>query len=308
MDYFGILTAAAKTLWKHKTIYAFLLVFTSIPMVGPLLFMGVFAFSMDMDHPERWFNVMNQPFSGSNLPVMVGLIGIYLLFMLLSFFCTIISYIGVLKGAAISERSAEPISFSMLWQVSLKYFWRVAAVFVAIGIIVFALLLIMIVPVTFLAPVFMLAFCVLIPVFLAGRVMVEMLVAAIIDDDLNLVYGLSRFWQIVQNQVGPLALMMLLLVVIDVVAYLILFFPISIIQQVVMQFLVLIPARQNTSTMLPGDLFRWVMLFQLLSYPILIILQTIVTAFHLAAVSVFYVRIPANPVPAERPVDAAAAG
>jgi hypothetical protein len=146
---------------------------------------------------------------------------------------------------------------------------------------------------------FILPFCILVPLFLIGKTMVEMLLAAIVNDDLGLAASFERLWQIVQDHVGPLALITFLLLAIDVAAYLVTIMPVSIIQQVVMQFM--IPIQQSSSSFSPGGAFRWIFVLQLLIYPITLAFQAIVQTFHLSAVSLFYVRITPKPVPPEIP-------
>jgi hypothetical protein len=299
MDYMGILTAAAKTNWKDKIIYIFQLVFMSVVPLLSLLAMGVFVTFLDTEHPERMLSFFSHPLNIEDLPIFLALAAAYLLLMLFNLFCTTVGYIGALKGAALSEQGVE-VNFAMLWRASLKYFWRAAAVFVLAGAIGIAVMIVLMIPAVITPLFFVLPFCIFVPLFLIGKTMVEMLLAAIVNDDLGLAAAFGRLWQIVQDQVGPLALMTFLLLAIDTAAYFVTVMPVSVIQQIAMQSV--IPFQQDLSSITPGGIFRWMFIFQLLIYPIMLALQAIFQTFHLSAVSLFYVRITPKPVLPEVPV------
>ena len=97
------------------------------------------------------------------------------------------------------------------------------------------------VPTLILGPFFVLMFCILIPAFIFGRTAVEMLIAAIVYEDLGLLAALERLWQITQSHFWPLVLMTMLLLAIDFTAYIIVAVPMSTIRQLAMQVLIMNP-------------------------------------------------------------------
>lgn len=300
MDYIGILTRAAKLMWKHKSIYVFFLIFYSVPSILSLGVMGVFAFTTDTSDPERLFRMFTGWTNFENPLLLIGVIGAYILFMLLTYSCYIFGLIGALKGASLAERGAESIDFKILLQAGLKHFLPLAAIFFVIGVVLIAIML----PALILGPFMFLAFLCLFPVFIAGRMVIELLCAAIVNDDLGLLPALERFWQLVQKQFWPLALMALILVVVDFVANIVVTLPIGVIQQVFMQLIFLNPAMQPDPSIMFGQMFKWMSVLMIFIMPILLVLQGLVMTYHNIATSLTYLAIsgkPLQPAPAAEP-------
>jgi hypothetical protein len=291
MDYIGILTRAAKLMWKQKIIYVFFIIFYATPSILMLLVMGVFAFTVDMSDPERFFRMFNSWMNFENPLVLIGMIGAYILLMLLTYSCYIFGFIGALKGASLAERGAESIDFKVLLQAGLKHFLPLAAVFFVIGVALIAIM----VPAIILGPFIFLAFLCLIPVFIAGRMVVELLCAAIVNDDLGLLAALDRFWQLVQKNLWPLVLMALILVVVDFVANMVVTLPVSVFQQVVMQFMFLNPAMQQDPSIMFGQMFKWMFVIMIFIMPIMLVLQGLVMTYHIIATSLTYLAISEKP-------------
>jgi hypothetical protein len=299
MDYIGILTRSAKLLWKHKIIYAFFVLFYAIPSVFILGAMGVFAFTADLNDLEGFVRTLGNLMDFKNPLVIAGLSGIYLLFMLFSYSCYLVGFIGTLKGASLAERGTESINFMGLLQASLKHFLPLAAIFFVIGVILIVIML----PAIVLGPFILLAFLCLIPVFIAGRMAIELLCAAIVSDDLGLLAGLKRFWQLVQKYIWPLALMALILIVIEFVANVVVTLPFSLVQQVAMQFLIMNPAAQPTPSIMFGQMFKWMFVIMILVTPIMLIAQGLVTTYHNVATSLTYLEISGKTVQPAQPVE-----
>ncbi len=292
MDYIGILTRSARLVWKHKIIYVFFLIFYSVPSLLSLIVMGVFAFTTDLSDPERFFRQFNGWMNFENPVLMIGIAGVYLLLMGLTYACYLLGYIGSLKGAALAGRGAESIDFSVLLQAGLKHFLPVAAIFLVIGLALIATLL----PALIFGPLIFLAILCLIPVFIAGRMVVELLCATIVADDLGLLAALERFWQLLQKQLGPLALMALILVVVDFAANLVVTVPVSIFQQVMMQFFFLNPATQGDPSVIFGQMFKWMFVLMIFIMPIMLVLQGLVMTYHNLATTLTYLAVAEKPL------------
>jgi len=300
MDYTGILTRSAKILWKHKSIYVFFLIAYALPSLLMLGVMGVVVFMVDMSNPERFFRLLNSRIDFENPFFMAGLLGGYILLMLFTYSCYLIGFIGSLKGASLAERGAESIGFITLLRAALKHFLPLALIFFVIGIVFLVVML----PAFILGPFFVLAFLCLIPIFFAGRMAVELLCAAIINDDLGLLAGLERFWQLLNKNLGPLVLMTIILIVVDFVANLVVTLPFGIFQQVALQFFVMNPAMQQDSSSMFGQVFRWMFVIMLLIMPIMLVLQGLVMTYHNIATSLTYLALsekPLTPVAATEP-------
>jgi hypothetical protein len=285
MDYTGILTQAAKLLWKHKVIYVFFLVMYAIPSLLSLGLMGIFAFTIDMSNPERFFHMFGGAINFTN-PFVLGLASAYFVLMLLTYSCLIIGLIGVLKGTSLVESGTDQINFMSLWQASMKYFWRVAAIFFVIG----GAFIIIMLPAIILGPLVILMFLCLIPIFLFGRTFVELVCAAIITDDLGLQAAFERIWQLIKSYIWPLVLMTILLVAVEFAANMVVTMPISVVQQIAMQFLFLRPPAEDPSLMF-GQMFKWMFVIMAFVMPVMLAVQGLVTTYHLSATSLLYLNI-----------------
>lgn len=297
MDYIGILTQAAKTLWKHKVIYVFFLVMYATPSLLALGLMGVFVLKIDMSNPENLFGMYVNLMNLKN-PLLWGLAGVYLLIMLLTYSCYIIGSIGVMKGTSLVESDAESLGFAGLLQASLEYFWPVAAIFFVIGVT----FIVIMIPALVLGSFVILMFLFLIPIFFFGRTFVELLMAAIVNGNLGLQAALESVWQIVQKHLWPLALITILLLVIEFVANTVVSIPIGVVQQVAMFALFPMLTAQNSSLMF-GEMFKWVFVLMIFVIPILLAVQGFVMSHHLAATSLFYMNMTRKTVQPTLPVE-----
>jgi len=290
-------------MWKHKIIYIFLLIFYSVPSVLSLGVMSVVVFTTDMSDPQRFFKTATSWMTSENPILWVGIVGAYILLMLLTYSCYIFGFIGALKGASLAERGAKSIDFMVLLQAGLKHFLPLAAIFFVIGVALIAIM----VPAIVLGPLIILAFLCLIPVFIAGRMAIELLCAAIVTDDLGLPAALERFWQLVQKQLWPLALMALILIVVDFVANIVVTLPVGVFQQVFMQFIFLNPTMKQDPSMMFGQMFRWMFVIMIFIMPVMLVLQGLVLTYHNIATSLTYLAISEKPfqsTPAAEPVSA----
>jgi hypothetical protein len=288
MDYTGILTRAAKLLWKHKVIYAYFLVSYALPSLLTLGMMGVFAFTFDPRNPEAFFKYFDfkEPLAWA------GMLGLQLLFMLFSLACYTLGYAGTFKGAALAERGTDSISFAVLFQASLKHFLPLAAIFLVTGVSMFIVML----PAIVLGPFIFFAMLCLLPIIMAGRMAVDLLCATIVVDDLGLRKGLEVFWQIVQKYLGPLALMAFILLVLDFVANTAMTLPFVIVQPILMQVMFLNPAAQQDPSLMFAQLFKWFFIIMLFAMPIMLALQGLVVTYHNIATSLTYLAVSEKPV------------
>lgn len=300
MDYGQILTQAGKVLWKHKVIYGFFVAVFSFPSILYLLGMGVFAFTVDLSEPERFLNPTSGFLDFRNPPMAFGLAGAYLVFLGFSLTCAILSVVGVLKGVSLAENGADSIDFLGLWQASLPYFWRVSALFAVLGVVIFGLMLVLMLPTLLIGFLSFPLFCVFIPGFLLGRTGVELVIMAIVQEDLGFVEAFKRVWHLLQRYFGPLVLMTIVLAVIEVGANLVVTLPLGLFQQLVMQFWFLNPlsAGQADPTQLFGEFFKIMFVISLLVMPLMLAVQGLTTTYHLTATALTYLRLkPQAPLP-----------
>jgi hypothetical protein len=306
MDYSQLLTRAGKILWQHKSIPVFFTFFISIPSLTYLLFFGAFAlFSGQFSSEQMRHWAENQPdiFNQPTLWIGWGLAA--LAFCIFSYTCLALGMAGACKGILLAENNTGEISFSTLWQASLGYVGQVLVVFAAIGAVFVTLALGLVLPVLFLSSkspysTFLFAIplvCFFVPVSILGRVLVEMLIAAVADD-LGIVAAVERIWKITKTFLGPLVLITLLLMAIEFAINMAVSIPLGIVQQVFMQFLAFGISSLNPDTGF-GSILKTMYLFTLLTVPITAITQGFMASYNLAGATLAYLNLKTKIAPKE---------
>ena len=146
------------------------------------------------------------------LAVIVGLILLSFLFYMLG----MMGRIGLIKGVAQADKGAEHLSFGELWSESMPFFWRVfglnflTSLAVLVIIIPFVLFGVVTAGVGFLCLLPLL--CILIPLGWVVMVIVEQAQAAIVLEDLGMMDGFKRGWEIVKSNGVSFLIMGLILV------------------------------------------------------------------------------------------------
>ena len=154
-----------------------------------------------------------------------------ILFSFISYALGMIGRIGMIKGTSLAEKGAEKLSFGEIWSESLPYFWRVFGLNFLIGLVVFVVifipLILLVVAVVSggilggnaaagmgivgLFACLIPFLCILIPISWALSIIIEQAQAAIVLEDLGIVDGFKRGWQIVKSNLGPVIVMSLIL-------------------------------------------------------------------------------------------------
>jgi hypothetical protein len=154
-------------------------------------------------------------FLEQNWWVIILAVLVLILIIFISYFLGMIGRIGLIKGTSQSEKGAERISFGELWSESLPYFWRIFGLNFLIGLAI----LVIFVPLILLGVVtagigfvcLLPIFCLLIPIGWILSIIIEQAQAAIVLEDLGMMDGLKRGWQIVKTNAVPTILMSLIL-------------------------------------------------------------------------------------------------
>lgn len=131
--------------------------------------------------------------------------------------------IGLARGTWQADEGKEKLTFGALFAESSAYFWRVLGLNILIFLAWIVLVLALVVPSTVIAaltagialvclgPLFILLCCLLIPVSWAVSVVVEQAIVAITCENRSLIDGLKRGWEIFRANLGPAAIMFLIL-------------------------------------------------------------------------------------------------
>ncbi|GAP07708.1 hypothetical protein ATHL_02595 [Anaerolinea thermolimosa] len=131
--------------------------------------------------------------------------------------------IGLARGTWQADEGKEKLTFGGLFAESSAYFWRVLGLNILIFLAWIVLVLALVVPSTMIAaltagialiclgPLLILLCCLLIPVGWAVSVIVEQAIVAITCENRSLIDGLKRGWEIFRANLGPAAIMFLIL-------------------------------------------------------------------------------------------------
>jgi hypothetical protein len=231
-----VLTRAWKTIWKHKVLWIFGILASCARGSG-----RVNGSSGNRNYPSGAGG--NVPFSAGQAERMMNQAGQYLeqhiwiifavvvsilLLSFISYSLGMIGRIGLIKGTAKAEKGAEKLLFGEIWSESLPYFWRVFGLNFLIGLAVF---IVIVIPLILLGVAFFAGaggsrvgmaivglfvcliplLCVLIPISWALSIIIEQAQAAIVLEDLGLLDGFKRGWQIVKTNALATIVMWLIL-------------------------------------------------------------------------------------------------
>ncbi len=219
-----VLTRAWKNIWKHKVLWIFGIL-ASFANGGGGSSGGGSGNSGYQTGPggnspfPRWQveRVMNQAgrlFEQYWWILIVAILAIMLIAFIF-YALGMIGRIGIIKGTSQAEKGAERITFGELWSESLPYFWRIFGLNFLIGLAIFVIFVPLIlfgfvtagIGFVCLLPVF----CLLIPIFWILNIIIEQAQAAIVLEDLGILDGFSRGWEIVKTNAIPTILMSLIL-------------------------------------------------------------------------------------------------
>lgn len=225
MDYGEVLKRAWQIIWKHKILWIF----------GILASCG--QGGGGGGNAGRSFNTTGsgqgalppniQQFF-ENIPqwqivaLVIAVVVLILILVTLAIFLGTIGRIGLIRGAQQADRQEDTrLTFSELFRGSLPYFWRVFLLSLLIGLAIFAVVMVLIIigagftAITFgigalcLIPLI----CLLIPVAWVVSVVVEQASIAIVVENLGVIDGLRRGWEVVRSNPAPMIIMWLILAV-----------------------------------------------------------------------------------------------
>lgn len=217
-----VLTKAWQNIWKHKVLWIFGILASCARGGG-----GSGGSSGNSGYQtgsgEGPFN--GQQFEGyieqagsfleQNWWIFIVLAVVIILLSFVFYALGIIGRIGMVKGTLLAEKDVDAISFGEVWSESLPYFWRIFGLNFLIGLAVFILVFpavlfgILTAGIGFLCILPLL--CLLIPLGLAISVVLEIAQPAIVVENLGMLDGLKRGWELVKANVGTMIILWLVL-------------------------------------------------------------------------------------------------
>lgn len=314
MNYGEVLENAWKIIWKHKVLWIFgLLASCSRSSGGGGGGGGIVpgtdsGFNSDMPFgdlfpwAEGFSAQIEQVIIDSTIWIYIAaIIAIILIISLIFFILGTIGRIGLVYGAWKADDGAEHLSFGELWRESLPFFWRVLLLILLVGIFSAVIVLIILIPIIFLA-IFTLGIglicllpliCLLIPLLWLISLLLEQSIIAVIGEGLGTLDGLKRGWEVITSNLGPYALMALILFIGGGIIGILISLPvILIIVPVLIGFISESKAVFNSSLVIAGLIF-------LIYLPVAIALNSILQAYLGTAWTLTFRRLTGrNPIPA----------
>jgi ABC-type multidrug transport system fused ATPase/permease subunit len=219
-----VLSRSWKITWKYKVLWIFGILAGCASGGGSGGSGNGLSYTYDRGDLPPWWN-SGRPFH-INIPdwqvaliVIMALLFVLLLIALFIFLGTI-GKVGLIRGAQQADGDAEKITFGELFSGSMHYFWRVFGLNLLVGVLIFvALIALVLVGIISAAVTLGLALicliplaCVLVPVMWFIWVIVEQASIAIVVENLGILDGLRRGWEVVRLNLGAMIVMDLLLV------------------------------------------------------------------------------------------------
>jgi hypothetical protein len=229
MDIGSVLSRAWQIIWKHKILWIFGILAGCTGGGGTGSGGGSSWQSSGGDASgfgpfERFFSGLERFFA--NIPewqlalLILGFIAVMIVLVVISVFLGTIGRIGLIRGTQQAEQGRETLAFGELFSGSMPYFWRVFLLSLAVGLAMAVVGIIVAIVVVFgsivtlgigalcLVPLA----CLLVPVAWVVQVLIEQSSVAIVVEDLSIMDGLRRGWEVIKANAGTFILMWLILI------------------------------------------------------------------------------------------------
>ena len=218
-----VLTRAWQIIWKHKVLWIFGILASCARGGGGGSSGGGGNSGYQTGSGDSPFSgdkierVMNQvgTFLENNWWIIIAVIvGIFLLSFVF-YFLGMMGRIALIRGVAQADKDAESLSFGELWAESMPLFWRVFGLNFLIGLAFLVLFIplvlfgIVTAGIGFLCLIPLL--CIMVPLSWVVMAIIEQAQNAIVLEDLNMLDGFKRGWEIVKANAVPIIIMMLIL-------------------------------------------------------------------------------------------------
>src|SRR5262245_3914910 len=146
-----------------------------------------------------------------HLGLVIGLVILFLILILLFIFLGTVGKIGLIRGTYQAEQGAETLIFGELFSGSTPYFWRVFGLSFLVGLVFLILFIPIVLFGVFTAGIgfacLLPLICLFIPISIVVNIVIEQANNAMVLEDLTIMNGLSRGWDIVKSNIGPVILM-----------------------------------------------------------------------------------------------------
>jgi len=224
MNYSEILTRAWKITWKHKVLWIFGIL-ASLGQGGGSGSNSSVDRSDYANLPSEWAQTFEQATHylaqiDGWIWLLVAIVFIGLCFVI--FALATFGEIGLISGTQESEKIEGKLQFNTVFRKSQPYFWRIFAFKILAGLAIVLVIVLLLAPIVGLgiltegiALIFLIPLaCVLIlPGSIILGILMRQAIIAMMIEDLGMLAGLTRAWQVVRKHPGPLAVMVIILAV-----------------------------------------------------------------------------------------------
>ncbi len=302
MDYGEVLSRAWQIVWKHKVLWIFGILAGCGSSGNPGRFSSSYRTDNVPSGVEDFFLQFERIPDWQIAALIVGIILVILVLVVLVTFLTTVGKIGVIQGAQKADQGELSMKFGELFSGSLPFFWRVfllnllfglafaALVFVLVIVFAFGAILTLGIALICIIPVI----CLLVPVSWLLFVVLEQANIAIVVDNLGIMDGLRRGWQVFRDNLGAIIIMALILGIgVSLIGGLIISAPLFLIAIPVMSTVLL-----GSNSAIWGGLLITGLCF--LAYlPFWLVLNGILTAYIESAWTLTYMRLTRRPAALE---------
>lgn len=212
MDFGEVLSKAWRIIWKHKVLWIF----------GILASCGGGNSASSNSGWRTSFQQHGWDYQPmiNNIPewqiaLIVGIILlVVLVLVVLAVFLSTVGRIGMIRGTVQADRGADRLSFGELFSGSLPYFWRVFGLNLLVGL-AFALAVIIVIgglAITLVGLICIIPIvCLLVPIGWFISVLTEQANIAIVTENLGIMDGIKRGYEVLRANLGPIIVMWLIL-------------------------------------------------------------------------------------------------
>lgn len=198
-DLVEVLTRAWQIIWKHRILWVFGILAGFARGGG-----GGNSDFQNQDIPQQ-FDPAFQQFSRyieNNWWIIIVIVLVIFLISILFYSLGIVGRIGLIKGVYKVEHGAETLTFAELWSESMPFFWRIFGINFLIGLAVFIIIVSFVLAGILTAGIgfacLLPLICLLVPIGWVVSIILEQAQPAIIIEDLSMLDGFKRGWEIVK--------------------------------------------------------------------------------------------------------------
>jgi hypothetical protein len=225
MNYGELFEKAWRIIWKHKVLWIFGILAGcsanngSGPRdvlqydLGSEDFSGRDPFSQMFPGLENFFYNLERGFQdGSAWPALIGiglaLLCVILIFWVIGLVLGTFGRTGLVRGAWLADEGAARLSFGQLWNDARPYFWRVLGLTLLLMVLGWVVGIILILPIIFFAVLtlgcgLILIIPLLVIVGWLISVWLELTIIAIVGENLSIMDGIRRAWEVIRSNLGP---------------------------------------------------------------------------------------------------------